>query len=593
MRLKTRLHNSNGFLSFYPNVVIFTIEIILRTNLMNKSLWTSQYPKGIPQQIDYKNYTSVLSLLEESFQKFGARTSYINMGKEISYADLDKYTARFACYLQNELKLEKGSRVVVQMPNILQYPIAMMAILRAGMVVVNTNPLYTTNEMEHQFKDSGAETIVILANFACNLEKILDKTLIKNVIITEIGDMLGGLKGTFVNFAVKRIKKMVPAYNLPEAVKFREALKIGSRSSYQRPEVQSEDIAFLQYTGGTTGVSKGAMLSHSNILTNALQIKAWMAPKLRENEEFMVTALPLYHIFALTINCFSMLIIGAQNLLITNPRDMPGFVKELTKYPFTVITGVNTLFNGLLNNPDFKNAGFENLKVAVGGGMAVQDTVARNWEATTGVPLAEGYGLTESSPVLTCNPVDGTEQIGTIGLPLPGTDVKILDDEGNEVPLGERGELCALGKQVMLGYWQRPDETVKVMEDGWLKTGDIAVMLEDGFFKIVDRKKEMILVSGFNVYPNEVENVISSHPKVLEVGAIGVPDTNSTEAVKVFVVKSDDSLTVEELKEYCRASMTGYKCPKHVEFKDELPKSNVGKILRRILKEEDMKNQPA
>ena len=552
--------------------------------------WTSQYPSEVPTTLDNDKYESLVELIEDAFSKYGNDTSFINMGKEISFSDLEKHSANFASFLQNDLQLKQGSRIAIQMPNLLQYPVAMLGALRAGMVVVNTNPLYTPKEMKHQFNDSGAETVVILANFASNLEEILDETGIKNVIVTEIGDMIGGLKGAFINFAVKNIKKMVPSYVIPGTIKFKDALKKGASRTYSKPEIKGGDIAFLQYTGGTTGVSKGAMLTHTNILTNTLQIGGWMKPKLREREEFCVTALPLYHIFALTVNCFSMLMIGAKNLLITNPRDMPAFVKELTKYPFTVITGVNTLFNGLLNNPDFKSAGFEKLKIAVGGGMAVQDVVAQNWESVTGVPLAEGYGLTESSPVLTCNPIDGTQRIGTIGLPLPETAIKIMDDDGNDVENGQPGELCAKGRQVMKGYWQRPEETENVITaDGWLKTGDVAVMEEDGFFKIVDRKKEMILVSGFNVYPNEVENVVAAHPKVLEVGAIGVPDAKSTEAVKIFVVKSDDSLTVDELKEYCRSSMTAYKCPKHIEFKDELPKSNVGKILRRILKEEDAK----
>jgi long-chain acyl-CoA synthetase len=466
----------------------------------------------------------------------------------------------------------------------------MFGALRAGIVVVNTNPLYTPSEMQHQFKDSGATTILILANYAENLEKIIANTAIKTIIVTEIGDMLGGLKGVITNFVVKYVKKMVPKYNIPTAVSFNQAMKEGAQKPFSKIQIAPDDIAFLQYTGGTTGVSKGAMLTHHNIISNLEQVHAWMSPMLDEKKEIAITALPLYHIFALVCNALVMFKFGAKDILITNPRDMPGFVKELSKHQFTVITGVNTLFNGLMNTDGFSDLDFSKLKAGFGGGMAIQQVVAERWLKITGRPLAEGYGLTETSPVLTMNPLDGTDRVGTIGLPVPGTEIILMDDDGKEVAQGEPGELCAKGSQVMKGYWQRPEETANVMNGEWLKTGDIAIMDVDGFFKIVDRKKEMILVSGFNVYPNEVENAIASHPKVLEVGAISVPDSKSTEAVKVYIVKKDASLTEDEIHEYCKENLTGYKRPKHVAFTDELPKSNVGKILRRIIKENDLKS---
>lgn len=557
---------------------------------MQNHPWFKFYPKGIPHEINPDRYSSLVEMLEESFRKYADLPAFVSMDKTITYRELDKLSADFASYLQNDLNMKPGDRIAIQMPNILQYPIALMGALRAGMVVVNTNPLYTPREMEHQFNDSGAVAVVILANFASNLQKILDKTSIKHVIITEIGDQLGGLKKLIVNFVVKKVKKMVPEYSLPKAQKWSAALSSGGKSAFRKPEVKSSDLAFLQYTGGTTGVSKGAMLTHRNMVANMEQIYAWMKPKLNEREEIVITALPLYHIFALTVNCLAMAKIGAKNILIANPRDMKAFVADLAKYPFTVITGVNTLFNGLLNNSEFRKLDFSTLKVAVGGGMAVQKAVSEEWQKVTGCTLAEGYGLTETSPVLSTNPIDGTERIGSIGVPLPSTDMKILDDDGNEVAMGEPGEICARGPQVMAGYWQRPDETAKVMLNvEWFRTGDVGVVDADGFFRIVDRKKEMILVSGFNVYPNEVENVVASHPKVLEVGAIGVPDAKSTEAVKIFVVKKDDSLREDELLAHCKENLTGYKVPKYIEFTNELPKSNVGKILRRILKEEDAK----
>ena len=547
--------------------------------------WLKSYPDGVAHTIDSKRYKSILELFEESVEKYGDMVAYVNMGRKFTFNELDKQSRNFAAFLQNKANLKKGDRVAIQMPNLLQAPVALFGILRAGMVVVNTNPLYTAREMQFQFEDTEAKAIVIVANFANNLEKIINKTSIETVIVTEIGDMLGTVKSMVVNFVVKYVKKMVPAYNLPNALSFNSVLSEGEALEYMRPEISSDDIAFLQYTGGTTGTSKGAILTHENIIANMEQISEWMKPKLRERQETMVTALPIYHIFALTVNVLAMLKIGARNILITNPRDLPTFIKELKKYPFSVITGVNTLFNALLNKPEFKEIDFSALKLAVGGGMAVQDVVAKKWKEITGTTLVEGYGLTETSPLLSCNPIDGTEKIGTIGLPAPSTEMVILDDDGNEMPMGEPGEICAKGPQVMRGYWQKDDETKAAFINGYFRTGDIGVIDEAGFFKIVDRKKEMINVSGFNVYPNEIENVIAAHPKVLEVGVIGVPDEKSTEIVKAFIVKKDDSLTPEEVIAYCKENLTGYKVPKAVEFRTELPKTNIGKILRRKLRD--------
>lgn len=556
---------------------------------MQEFPWFNSYPKGIPKNIDPDSHSSFLELIEASAKKYGDAEAYVNMGKSLSFVEIEVMTRDFAAFLQNKLGLQKGDIISIQMPNLLQAPVALFGALRAGLTVVNTNPLYTAREMEYQFKDTEAKAIVILANFAHNLQKIIANTSIEHVIITEIGDMLGGIKGRVVNFVVKNVRKMVPPFKLEHSIRFNAALAMGKKLEYKKPDLQSEDVAFLQYTGGTTGVSKGAMLTHRNIIANMEQISAWMSPKLKVNQEIMVTALPTYHIFALTVNVLAMLNIGAKNILITNPRDLPAFIKELKKYPFSVMTGVNTLFNALLNHPDFKTVDFSHFKLAVGGGMAVQDVVATKWREVTGVALVEGYGLTETSPVLTCNPIDDTEKIGTIGLPIPGTEIKVLDENGNEVEQGKPGEICAKGPQVMKGYWKRLKENEDVFINGYFKTGDIGLMDEDGFFKIVDRKKEMINVSGFNVYPNDVENVISMHPKVLEVGAIGIPDPKSNEVVKVFIVKKDESLTKEELVSYCKENMTAYKVPKAIEFRDELPKSNVGKILRRVLKEDEEK----
>ena len=546
--------------------------------------WFAHYPEGVAHEINPEKYESIIAILEESFAKFADTIAFENMGKTLTYRQVDEYSQHFAAYLTNVVGLQKGDRIAIQMPNLLQYPVALFGALRAGLIVVNTNPLYTPREMQHQFKDSGSVAIVIVANFAHNLEQIINDTPIKTVIVTELGDMLGGLKKHLVNFVVKKIKKMVPAYNLPQAIPFMQTLKEGSRQSYSRPEIKLDDVAFLQYTGGTTGVSKGATLTHKNIVANILQCDEWFLDT-NEGDEFVVTALPLYHIFALTVNCFLMFHLGSHNLLITNPRDIPGFIKELKKVKMSVFTAVNTLFNGLLNNPEFARVDFSRLKYTIGGGMAVQNFVADKWLEVTGHPLAEGYGLSETSPLVTCNPLDGTQRKGTIGLPAPSTEVAIKDEQGNDLPLGERGEICCRGPQVMPGYWQRPDETSQVFFDDWFRTGDIGIMDEDGFVTIVDRKKDMVLVSGFNVYPNEVEDVIADMEKVLEVAVIGVPDDKTTEAVKAYVVKAEASLTEEEIMEYCRENLTNYKRPKYIEFIDELPKSNVGKILRRKLRD--------
>lgn len=552
---------------------------------MNDFSWFKFYPSSVPQEVDCTAYSSVTELFEESVKKFGTAVAYECMGKTLTFQELDRLSAQFANYLILELKLSKGSRVAIQMPNVLQYPVAMFGALRAGMVVVNTNPLYTSSEMKHQFNDSGADVIVIVANFASNLEKIRKDIQAKHVILTELGDLLGGLKGSIVNLVVKHVKKMVPAYHLPGAVSFKKALSLGANYSFKKVASTLDEPAFLQYTGGTTGVSKGAELTHGNIVANMQQISAWMKPKLVESQEIVITALPLYHIFALTVNCLAMLKIGAHNVLITNPRDMKAFIGDLAKKRFTLITGVNTLFNGLLNQEAFGKLDFSGLKIAVGGGMAVQKATAEKWKEVTGVPLAEGYGLTETSPVAICNPIDGTERIGTIGMPLPNTEVMIADDAGNPVALGERGEIFIKGPQVMKGYWNRPEETALVMQGDWFKSGDIGVMDADGFTKIVDRKKEMILVSGFNVYPNEVEDAIASCPGVLEVGVIGMPDPKSTEKVVAYVVKKDQALTQVKVIAHCKEFLTNYKVPKEVYFTDELPKTNVGKILRRKIKE--------
>jgi long-chain acyl-CoA synthetase len=548
-------------------------------------IWHKHYDAGVPSEINTDEYSSINDVIEVGFQKFKSNPAFHNMGTTLSYQDIEIQSRKFASYLQNDLKLKKGDRVALMMPNILQYPIALFGVLRAGMIAVNVNPLYTARELEHQLKDAEVSTIVLFANSAHVLEKILPKTPVKNIILTEIGDMLKFPKNYIVNFVIKKVKKMVPAYKLPNPKSFMDCLSQGNADSFKKPEVKLSDIAFLQYTGGTTGVAKGAILTHKNIVSNMVQARAWIKNFITDGKEIIITPLPLYHIFSLTANCFVFNSIGALNVLITNPRDIPGFVKELQKWKFTAITGVNTLFNGLLNNQEFCKLDFSHLKVTLGGGMAVQKVVADRWKQVTNRPLIEAYGLTETSPAACINPMTLKDYNGYIGLPIPSTDVEIKDDDGKTVPLGEIGEICIRGPQVMDGYWKRPEETAKVMtNDGFFKTGDLGIMTEEGYVKIVDRKKDMILVSGFNVYPNELEDVITQHPKILECAAIGVPDEKSGEIVKIFVVKKDESLTEEEVIKYCREQLTSYKVPRQVEFRKELPKSNVGKILRKDLR---------
>ena len=553
-----------------------------------EKIWLKSYPAGIPAEIDVNEYASLREVLEESCAKFGSRPAYSCMGRTITFADLDKLSAAFGAFLQGR-GLTKGARVALMMPNVLQYPVCLFGILRAGCTVVNVNPLYTPRELEHQLTDSGAEMIVVVENFAHTLAEVISKTQVKHVIVTTIGEMLG-LKGVLVDFVLRHVKKMIPAWDLPGAIRLSDALAEGGRRKLERVEIGHEDIAFLQYTGGTTGVAKGAMLLHRNIIANVLQARAWVTPFLGKQRHVIITPLPLYHIFSLTSNCLIFMTLGAENVLITNPRDIPGLVKEMGKHSFTAFTGVNTLFNALLNNADFQKLDFSTLQMTLGGGMAVQKAVADRWEKVTGKPLIEAYGLTETSPGATINPLDLAEYNGAIGLPIPSTDLVLRDDDGKEVALGERGEICIKGPQVMLGYWKRPEETAKMIDrDGWLATGDIGVIDERGFVRIVDRKKDMILVSGFNVYPNEIEAVVAMHPGVLECAAVGVPDAKSGEAVKLFVVKKDPALTAEALLAHCREQLTGYKCPRDVEFRTELPKSNVGKILRRELRDEARK----
>jgi long-chain acyl-CoA synthetase len=551
-------------------------------------VWLKSYPKGVPAEIDVNVYASVRDVFDQVVAKFAERPAYTCMGKSITFAELDASSTAFGAFLQGR-GLAKGARVALMMPNILPYPVCLFGTLIAGCTVVNVNPLYTARELEHQLADSGAEVIVVVENFAHTLQEVIARTKMKHVVVTSIGELMG-LNGMVVNFVLRYVKKMVPAWNIPGAIRLSEALEEGAKRKLERRPIGHEDIAFLQYTGGTTGVAKGAMLLHRNIVANLLQAAAWVKPFLGDARQVIITPLPLYHIFSLTANCLIFMTLGAENVLITNPRDIPGFVKEMAKHRFTAFTGVNTLFNALLNNPEFAKLDFSTLRMSLGGGMAVQQAVAERWKKVTGVPLIEAYGLTESSPGATMNPLDLPDYNGSIGLPIPSTDIVLRDDEGRDVSLGERGELCIRGPQVMKGYWQRPDETAKVLDkDGWLATGDIAVMDEHGFVRIVDRKKDMILVSGFNVYPNEIEAVVVTHPGVLECAAIGVPDAKSGEAVKLFVVKRDENLSAEELLAHCRAKLTGYKCPREVEFRKELPKSNVGKILRRELRDEARK----
>ncbi|WP_130618772.1 long-chain-fatty-acid--CoA ligase [Dyella amyloliquefaciens] len=554
--------------------------------MSNERPWLAHYPEGVPAQIDINQYASVAAVVEESFERFRQRPAFASFGKQLSYGQIDELSRQFAGYLTGVLKLGKGDRIAIMMPNVLQYPIALFGALRAGLVVVNTNPMYTARELKHQLEDSGAKAIVVLDNFAATLQQVVAETEVKHVITTGIGDLLGA-KGVLINFVLKNVKKMVPPYSIPNAVRFRDALSQGAAHPLPKVALSHDDIAFLQYTGGTTGVAKGAMLTHGNMVANMMQAGAWIGGNAKPGEEVIITALPLYHIFSLTANGLVFMRLGGLNWLITNPRDMPGFVKELKQSNFTALTGVNTLFNGLLNTPGFAELDFSRMHISLGGGMAVQRAVAERWKKVTGVTLVEAYGLTETSPAACMNPLDLKAYNASIGLPIPSTDVAIWSEEGQPLPQGEVGELMVRGPQVMKGYWQRPDETAKVLgADGWLHTGDIARMDENGYFYIVDRKKDMILVSGFNVYPNEVEDVVMQHPGVAEVAAVGVPDEHSGEVVKLFVVRKDPNLTVEELKKFCHDNLTGYKRPKIIEFRDSLPKSNVGKILRRELRDE-------
>jgi long-chain acyl-CoA synthetase len=548
-------------------------------------IWLKSYPPGVPADIDPSEYASLVELFENSVRKFAAHPAFHCMGKTITYAELDRLSREFGAWLQAK-GLSKGARVAIMMPNCLQYPVAMFGTLRAGCTVVNVNPLYTARELEHQLRDSGAEAIVILENFAAVLQQVRAKTPLRLMVVTSLGEMLG-LKGVIVNLVVRKVKKMVPPFELAGAVSLKDALSEGRGKALNTPRLGHDDIAFLQYTGGTTGVSKGAILVHRNVIAALLQYRAWLGPAIGEERPVIITALPLYHIFSLTVNCLVMMFVGGENVLITNPRDIAGFVKELAKHKYSMITGVNTLFNALLNHPEFAKLDFSHLKLALGGGMAVQKSVAERWKQITGTPLIEGYGLTETAPSATANPLNLTEYTGAIGVPMSSTDVVLRDDSGRAVPIGQPGEICIRGPQVMKGYWQRPDETAKVLgQDGFLLTGDIGIMDEKGFIRIVDRKKDMILVSGFNVYPNEIEQVVATHPGVLECAVIGVPDEHSGEVPKVYVVRKDPQLTEQDVLEHCRKELTGYKRPKYVEFRSELPKTNVGKILRRALRED-------
>lgn len=547
--------------------------------------WLSNYPSGVSANIDPKAYATLVDLFEETFEKYGSKPAFSCMGKELTYHQVDRMSRQFGAYLQSR-GLERGDKIAIMMPNLLQYPIALFGALRAGLVVVNTNPLYTPREMHHQFTDAGVKAVIIAENFAANLEKIIEDTSIKVVITTSIGELLGFPKKHIVNFVVRNIRKMVPRYNIPNTVSFSDAMKQGKRFKLQQHKGSADEVILLQYTGGTTGISKGAMLTNRNLVANMLQIRAVMSPFLEEGKEIALCPLPLYHIFAFTVNCLAMMEIGALSVLVTNARDLPSVVKAMKSYDVTLMTGVNTLFNALVNLDSFKDLDFSSLKITVGGGMAVQRPVAEAWQRVTGCFLSEGYGMTEASPVVSVNPLDGSGRLGTIGLPLPSTDVRIIDEQGNVLGAEQVGEIQVKGPQVMKGYYNRPDETNKTLQGEWLNTGDIGKMQPDGFFQIVDRKKDMILVSGFNVFPNEVEDVVAGHPKVLEVAAVGVPDEKSGEVVKVVVVKKDKSLTKDEVVSFCRENLTGYKVPKQVEFRKELPKTNVGKILRRALRDE-------
>ncbi|MFZ5895743.1 MAG: AMP-binding protein [Myxococcota bacterium] len=551
---------------------------------MDKAVWLKSYPKDVPAEIDPGRYASVVDVFRRACGKFGSKPCFTNMGVTLSFNDVERLSQQFAAYLHKDLGLAKGDRIGLQMPNVLQYPVALFGALRAGLTVVNTNPLYTPREMEHQYRDAGVKAIVVLENFAAGLGEVWSAIDRPKVIVTGLGDLFPTPKRQIVNFVVRYVKKLVPAYDIPGMVRLRDALALGSRhAEFQDITVDAEDLAFLQYTGGTTGVAKAAMLTHRNVVANMEQASAWMGPRFVEGEEIVMSPLPLYHIFSLTVNCLLFLKWGGHNVLVTNPRDFPAFIKLLQTQPFTVLTAVSTLLNALMNQPGFSAIDFSRVKLTVAGAMALSRSVAERWRNLTKSRLIEGYGLTEASPVVCANPVDGSDRLGCIGLPFPSTDIKLVDDDGNEVEKGS-GELAVRGPQVMKGYWNRPEETAQVLRDGWLYTGDVADVDADGFFRIVDRKKDMILVSGFNVYPNEIEEVVLQHPDVQEAGAVGVPDERSGEVVKVVVVKKRDSLTSDELIEFCREKLAGYKVPKHVEFRSELPKTNVGKVLRRALR---------
>ncbi len=549
---------------------------------MENRIWLRSYPRGVPADIDPERYASVVEAFHAACKRFRDRPCFTNMGVTLTFGDIERLSGRFAAFLKHELRLQKGERIAIQMPNVLQYPVALFGALRAGLVVVNTNPLYTAREMEYQYRDAGVKAVVILANFADKLAAIRANIGNPYAIVTEIGDLFPTVKRLAVNAAVKYVKKMVPAYTLPGEISFRSTITGTGR--FEDVPVGPEDLAFLQYTGGTTGTAKGAMLTHRNIVANMEQAAAWMGPRFIEGDERVITPLPLYHVFSLTVNCLVFMKYGGENLLVTNPRDFPAFIKLLRTEKFTVMTAVSTLLNALMNQPGFSEIDFSKLKITVAGAMALQRNVAERWKQLTGTDIIEGYGLTEASPVVCCNPVDGTDRIGTIGLPFPSTEIRLLDESGAEVPPGQPGELTVRGPQVMKGYWNRPEETASVLRDGWLHTGDIAQMDSDGFIRIVDRKKDMILVSGFNVYPNEIEDIVCQHPGVAEVGAVGIPDEKSGEVVKIVVVRKRPDLTEKELIEFCRTRLAGYKVPKVVEFRDELPKTNVGKILRRALR---------
>ena len=558
-----------------------------------EKIWLASYPKGVPAEIDVNEYASVREVFEESCSKFATRPAFTCMGRTLTFSELDTLSAAFGAYLQGA-GCKPGTRVALMMPNILQYPVCLFGVLRAGCTVVNVNPLYTPRELEHQLSDSGAEVIVAVENFAHTLQQVVGQTKVRTVIVTSIGELLG-FKGLIVDFVLRHVKKMVPSFAIAGSIRLSDALSDGRKRTLGRVPIGHDDIAFLQYTGGTTGVAKGAMLLHRNIVANLLQARAWLSPFMEaERREVVITPLPLYHIFSLTANCLVFMTRGGENVLIPNPRDIPGFVKEMSKFRFTAFTGVNTLFNALLNNAEFAKLDFSSLRLTLGGGMAVQEAVALRWKEVTGSPLIEAYGLTETSPAATINPLDLPAYNGSIGLPISSTEAELRDDAGKAVPLGQPGELCIRGPQVMAGYWQRPDETAKVIDkDGWLATGDVGVMDAHGYIRIVDRKKDMILVSGFNVYPNEIEAVLAMNPGVLECAAVGVPDKKSGEAVMLYVVKKDPGLTAGAVLQYCRDNLTGYKCPREVEFRNELPKSNVGKILRRELRDEARKKAAA